>query len=615
MERLDETSYWRRRRVGNSPARRVVRRRSILRAGGLGLAGLAGAALIGCEGDDEAIVETPAATRPPASPTQSSARNRPRIYDGPIPATTAERNPAANARRGGTLRMRYLEPPHLDINRTLSCTTYHPLSYALNKLTRARSGATADPFVVEIEPDLAESWGVNGDATEFTFRLRRGVRMHNKPPVFGRELTAEDVRLSWERYQANGSQRDVYAPVDEIVMPDDYTVIARLNQPHVDFAASIAAWSYIWPRELIDDQELLEREAIGTGPFVHEQWVRGERAVFRRHPQYFEAGLPYVDEVVVTVEDDRAAAQAAFVAEELFDVDALDDVEMQELLDGARDTALVFKFPRSRGANVNGWHFQLDNPLFQDERVRRAISLAFDRAEYDRARNAGDNESPDGPFSNAPIPWSYLFDEYPTAAANGEWYRHDPARASALMQAAGYDVDSPLAFELVSYYFTESFPGQVVPSINEHLPEVNIRYRAVEQQTYVELLSNRNFESAIGIVWGPPGYAMDQWVYPWWHSRGGLNYNNVNDIELDILLERQRAETDSSEQRELWRKIWDRVHDQVYDVWWPEAYTRGAQHNYVMNMRWHGLIGSYLCFGSDQARAIWLDDGAPGLDR
>ena len=128
MERLDETSYWRRRRTGSLPVRRLIGRRSVLRGGGLGLAGLAGAALIGCEDDEEPVVETPAATPPPAAPTRSPARNEARIYDGPIPATAAEMNPAANARRGGTLRMRYLEPPHLDINRTLSCTTYHPLS-------------------------------------------------------------------------------------------------------------------------------------------------------------------------------------------------------------------------------------------------------------------------------------------------------------------------------------------------------------------------------------------------------------------------------------------------------------------------------------------------------
>ena len=92
------------------------------------------------------------------------------------------------------------------------------------------------------------------------------------------------------------------------------------------------------------------RRRIGTGPFIHEQWVRGERAVFRRNPDYFEAGLPYVDEVVVSVEDDREAARSRFLAHELFDADVLDDVEMQELLDQAPDTALGFRFPRSRGA-------------------------------------------------------------------------------------------------------------------------------------------------------------------------------------------------------------------------------------------------------------------------
>ncbi len=608
----------RRRDRGSRPAtgRRPIGRRALLRGAAAGLAGLGGAALLACSGDDEQPARRVPAAASPTPPTSPPSRNATGIHDGPIPASVAELDPRANAKRGGTLRMRYLEPPHLDINRTLSCTTYHPLSYALSRLARARSGATADPFAVEIEPDLAESWTMNSDATEFVFRLRRGVKLHNKPPVFGREFTAEDVRLSWERYRAGGSQHDIYASLTDIVTPDDHTIIARLDQPQVDFVAGVASWSYLWPRELIDDEDLLASEAIGTGPFVLAEWVRGERAVFRRHPEYFERGLPYVDEVVVSVEDDRAAALSRFVAQEFLDVDVgLSDEELGELLERSPDTAIGFRFPRARGANVNGWHFQLDNPLFQDERVRRAISLAFDRAEYDRARNGGDNENPEGPFSNAPMPWPFLFDGYPTAAANGLWYRYDPAQASRLMGAAGYTAEAPLDLGLVSYYFPESFAQQVVPGINERLPEVNIRYLNVDQQTYTEALSNRDFESAIGIQWGPPGYSMDQWIYPWWHSRGGLNFNNVNDAELDTLLNRLRAETDEGARHELWRKIWARVHDRVYDIWWPEAHTRGAQHNYLLNMRWHALIGSYLCYGSDQARAVWLDDGAPGLAR
>lgn len=511
--------------------------------------------------------------------------------------------------------MRYLEPEHLDINRTLSCTTYHPLSYTLSKLTRARTGAAADPFKVEIEPDFAESWLSNETATEFTFFLREGVRTHNVDPTFGREFTSEDVRLSLERYRAGGSQRDVYAPVIEVQTPDERTVTVRLARPVVDFPANIASWSYLWPKELIDDTERLEQEAVGTGPFILDRWDRGDRAVFRRNPQYFESGLPYLDEVVVSAEHDRALAQQRFLDGDFFDADVLDDVEMQSLLERAGETAEGFKFPRSRGANVNGWHFQLANPLFQDERVRRAISLAFDRTDYDRARNAGDNEHADGPFSNSPIPWPFLFDEYPTGAANGQWYKHDPARASALMRSAGFSADRPLEFELLSYYVTESFPLQVVPGINQSLPEVRISYRELEQQQYVDHLSERDFDAAIGIVWGPPGYGMDQWIYPWWHSRGALNYNGVEDEQIDALLDAQRSETDPVARRELWRSVWDRIHDQVWDVWWPEAHTRGVQRTFVSNMRWHGLVGSYTCYGSDQARAVWLEDGAPGLDR
>jgi ABC-type transport system substrate-binding protein len=89
----------------------------------------------------------------------------------------------------------------------------------------------------------------------------------------------------------------------------------------------------------------------------------------------------------------------------------------------------------------------------------------------------------------------------------------------------------------------------------------------------------------------------------------------VGDALLDSLLDSQRAETDPEVRKELWQSIWDHVHDQVWDVWWPEAHTRGVQREFVSNMRWHGLVGSYTCYGSDQARAIWLEDGAPGLTR
>src|SRR5206468_1625457 len=113
-------------------------------------------------------------------------------YDTPIGATPAERNPLVNGRYGGTLVGTYLDPPGMDINRTLSCTIYSTMNLTNNKLVRARVGPLAHPFLVETEGDLAETWETSEDSTQFTFHMRKGIKTHNVAPTNGREYTSED---------------------------------------------------------------------------------------------------------------------------------------------------------------------------------------------------------------------------------------------------------------------------------------------------------------------------------------------------------------------------------------------------------------------------------------
>jgi len=611
-------------------------RRAAIRGGALGVAGLTGAALIGCGGgDDDAptasattgagqtgaqltatAVSTEAAGSTPVPADQ--VRITPGIYDGPVPPSAAELNPAINAKYGGIFKIRYLDPPRMDLSRTLSCTIYHTLGYTTNKLTRGKTGALADPYLVEIEPDLAESWEVSEGGQRHTFNLRKGVKFHNKAPVSGREFTAEDVVKTVEMY-SEGSQKDVFSPVTSMETPDDYTIVFNLNQPLGDFPTVAAAWSYLYPRELVDDADARQEVAIGTGPFVQEEWVQKERSVFQRNPDYWEmdaAGnqLPYVDTIEAYVQGDSNALRAGFATDNYFDYYPRDQDDIEAIMTEVPDM-VGSVFPRSRGANVNGFQFQMNNPTYQDDRVRQAISLAFDRNEYDLARNGGDNQNPEGAYSNSPMPWPYLFDSYPTAAVNGPWYQFDAAEASKMMQAAGYTSDSPLKAEMPSYYYRTELSQLVVPGINQNLPEVNISFREVDNPTHVTLMSDRNFDDMIGFLWGPPGYSMDQWIFPFYHSAGSLNYGSVNDSELDDLLVKQRSETDPAAQKDLWFQVSERIHDKVYQAWFPEPLVRVSWHNYVMNHRYHGLMGSYVCYANDQARAVWLDDGAPNVNR
>ena len=619
--------------MGSTYWARRASRRNVLRGASLGVAGLAGAALIGCGGDDDG--GSASATAGPnqagatitatAVPTEAAGgtpvpadqvRVKPGVYDGPVPPSAAELNPAVNAQRGGVAKLVYLDPPRMDLARTLSCTIYHTLSYTSNKLTRARVGATANPFLVEIEPDLASSWEISEGGQKHTFNLNKGVKFHNKAPVNGREFTAEDVLKTVEMYSA-GSQKDVFSMVESIETPDDYTVVFNLDQPLNDFPVNVAAWSYIYPRELVDDEEMRQQISVGTGPFMQDEWIQKEKSVFSANPDYWEkdaAGnpLPYLDGIEVYVQGDTNARRAGFATHNYGDYNARDQSDMEAVVAENPDTLVGSAFPVSRGSNVNGFQFQMKNPVYADDRVRQAISLAFNREEYDLARNGGDNQSPDGAYSNGPMPWPLLYDAYPTGAVNGKWYRFNAAEASKMMQAAGYTSDNPLVAEMPSYYFRTELAQLVVPGINQNLAEVDITFREVDNPTHVTLMSDRNFDTMIGFLWGPPGYAMDQWIYPFYHSEGSLNYGSINDAALDDLLVKQRSESNADAQKELWFDIQAHIHDKVYQAWFPEVMARPVWHNYMLNFRHHGWIGSYGCYSSDQARALWLDGGKWG---
>lgn len=603
-------SYW----------RRPVTRRSLVRGSGIGMAGLAGAALVGCGGDDEdASATVPPQTNNSASGSPGASATAiqemqvaPGLYDGPVPPTVAEQDPLQHAEYGGVLKTTYLDPPTMDINRALSCTVAHPLLYTNNKLVRGAVGPNADPFLVDIEPDLAESWETD-DGSSYTFKLRQGVKTHNVEPVMGREFTAEDAVLTLERYRAGGPQADVYAHVTSIEAPDDYTVVVNLDRPLLDFPSDIAAWGFIFLRELIEDPEELGARAVGTGPFVQRDWIPKQGAVFEAHPDYFEEGLPFLDGVETYVQNDAAAAQAGFETHNYFTWTARDTASAEQMAERS-PTYVNQTIPLSNNPNTRGWWFQMKNPTFGDERVRRAISLAFDRNEFDLADTGGDNANPEGAFSFISTPpWPLLFDSYPTAAAQGPWYQYDPEEASKMMQAAGYSADNPLSFEIAGFYQRTVIPNIALPLINAALPEVNITWREVDNPTHATMMADRNFPDALGYLI-PPFYSFDLCTYPWYHSTGAVNYNNVDDPTIDDLLERQRTEADVDARKTLWREIWDRIHDQVWEIAYPAALMRGGWHNYVLGYRPHAWMGAYGCYTSDQARAMWLASDAPMRD-
>jgi peptide/nickel transport system substrate-binding protein len=141
---------------------------------------------------------------------------------------------AGPPKRGGILRVRGWDPPHFDPHLTRNFKTHTILSFVYGKLLRHKVGPEIQSGTFSVEPDLAERWEEPDDTT-YIFHLRRGVKWHNKPPVNGRELVAEDVQFTFDRFltEKGNPERQLLDSVDRVEVVDRYTVKFVLKEPFV----------------------------------------------------------------------------------------------------------------------------------------------------------------------------------------------------------------------------------------------------------------------------------------------------------------------------------------------------------------------------------------------
>ena len=157
---------------------------------------------------------------------------------------------AQTPRRGGVLRIADREAPNLDPHLAVSFLTHSWANMVYSQLVRFAHGPEQKhPADHTIVPDLAERWEYK-TPTVLVFHLRKGVKFHNKPPVNGREVTADDVKYSLERFMAKSGFRSRLDAVQSIEAVDRHTVRITLKEPFAPFLNHLAASTYVASRAL-----------------------------------------------------------------------------------------------------------------------------------------------------------------------------------------------------------------------------------------------------------------------------------------------------------------------------------------------------------------------------
>ena len=366
-------------------------------------------------------------------------------------------------KRGGTFRIRFhLAPVHFDPQQTVAFTTMVPLSFTHSRLVKVKAGSAVKPGTTPIEPDLAESWTQPNDTT-YIFKLRRGARWHNKPPVNGREVTAEDVKYSYERFGGSTNpNRGILEQVEKIEVVDKYTVKFTMKEPFawlLDALASTSTW--IIAKEVVEQHGDLKKpeSCIGTGPWMLERYEPNLRLTFVRNPNYFVPGLPYVDNVDMSIDTDPASAFAAWLTgrydfgpEYGMVVRRSDLAAAKQRKPGlqTQDYTVVF-------GGITWVH--LDQEPFKDIRMRRALAVASNWKEVleTNSWSQGGFGVPNPAMPAAFKDWSIPIDQLP--AEGRKLYEYDPREARRLLAEAGFPNGYKTTMETTAGYGPDYMDG------------------------------------------------------------------------------------------------------------------------------------------------------------
>jgi peptide/nickel transport system substrate-binding protein len=470
-------------------------------------------------------------------------------------------------KRGGTLSLRTWDPPHFDHMLTIAYRTHVPLTFTHSRLVKPKAGPGVAPGTFPLEGDVAESW-TQPNETTYVFKLRKGVKFHPKPPVNGREMTAEDVVYTIERFLTVKGNANAYMlkAVAKVEAVDKYTVKVTLKEPFawfLDMLANPIATGIIAKEVVEKFGDLKKPEAvIGTGPWMLDTYKPNVGITLVRHPGYFVPGLPYIDRVEMTVDEDNASRMSAFMAGK-YDVGwefpaVINRTDWVQIKDRLRRKVQTVEFPSNVMSHLS---MRTDQKPFNDVRVRRAISHAIDREGIIDAVAEGVG------VVNPPVPaalkdWSLPMSQLGEGA---KYYKHDPKEAKRLLAEAGYPNGFPAGICFNSYGSTVLVDSAQL--LIKQLKDVGIDAK-LDQKEYGAYVSTCFYGKFDSMTFGPqtPFLEPDNFLFGQYYPGELKNQSHINDPVAADMLVRQRRTFDVAKRRDLIFEIQRHLAKQQYYV-------------------------------------------------
>ncbi|ARE41228.1 Dipeptide-binding ABC transporter, periplasmic substrate-binding component [Rhodovulum sp. P5] len=421
------------------------------------------------------------------------------------------------------------------------------------------------PGTTELKKDLAEDYTISDDGMTYTFTLHKGVTFHN-----GREMTAEDVKYSLDRvtnpktlspgagFFGSIAGYDAMAAgeaesLSGVTVIDPYTIEIKLSRPDATFLHVMAInFSSVVPKEVVEEYgQDFGKHPVGTGAFYLEDWTLGQSLTFARNTDYWNAGVPKLDQITFEIGLEPIVALLRLQQGQA-DIPG-DGIPPAKFLEVTQDPA--YKDFVIEGGQLHTGYITMNVNMapFDNVKVRQAVNMAINK---DRAvRIINGRAVP----ANQPLPPTM-----PGYAPDYEGYAYDPAAAKALLAEAGF----PDGFETELYVYNTDPNPRIAQSFQQDLAAIGIKaeIRSLAQANVIAAGGEPDQAPMIwsgGMAWiadfpdpsnfygpilGCDGAVQGGWNWSWYCNKD----LDAKAVEADAMVDPAMA----AEREEKWREIY-----------------------------------------------------------
>ncbi len=413
----------------------------------------------------------------------------------------------------------------------------------------------------DYQPFLAQSVEPNADYTQWTIKLREGVKFHD-----GSALDSTVVKNNIDAYRGQYPARKpllflfVLQNISSVDVVDPLTLTVTTKTPWPAFPAYLHSSGRlgIMAQAQLDDPATCDRNLIGTGPFKLQEWKVNDHLTATKNPDYWQkdadgAQLPYLDSITYRPIPDGDARVNALLAGELNAMHTATPENIDRLRI-EKENGKVGLVESDKYAEVTYIMLNASKAPFDNINARLAAAYALDRESYNQVRNLGLTKVASGPFAEGSM--GYLAD------AGFPGYDLEKAKD----YAAKYTQETGQPLEITVLATPDPSTVKSAQFIQEQVEKAGfkVNLKTVEQAALIN--------NALGSDWNAmswrnhPGGAPDL-QYVWWKGGSPVNFGKFKDPEMDSLLDAGRLESDSDKAATIYQDVNKRFGEQAWNLW------------------------------------------------